>query len=129
MLIGVLFQRYVDYMSSNIVFNLLFGKTFDYDYPKYLEFYYYLQRVFDFQNPRALHYWLLLCIVKRMSVPKQVISMRKNFIEKLQAEFFRQKPPSVEAARNREVSFSPGIRLPADPKGPTLNYFEIFIFG
>ncbi|XP_063711232.1 cytochrome P450 2D6-like [Symsagittifera roscoffensis] len=89
-------------MSSNIVFNLLFGKTFDYDDPLYLEFYYYLQRVFDFQNPRALHYWLPLCIAKRMSVPKEVISKRKNFIEKLRAEFFRRKPPSLEAARNRE---------------------------
>ena len=37
-----------------------------------------------------------------MSVLEEVISMQKNFIEKLRAEFFRRKPPSVEAARNRE---------------------------
>ncbi|XP_063716185.1 cytochrome P450 2F5-like isoform X2 [Symsagittifera roscoffensis] len=95
-------RKYAGYLSNNVIFSLLFNKTFNYEDPKYLELYYYINQLFELQNPSGLHWVVPLWVAKHMSVSKKLLSLRKKFSDNLLSEFMARKPSSADAARNRE---------------------------
>ena len=89
-------------MTNNVMYKMVFNKTFDYNDPKYLETFYFLARTAELQNPTGIHWILPTCIARHMPIGKELLSLRAQFEHKVMGYFLETKPNSTQDAKNRE---------------------------